>query len=39
VAGKAEIIIGKNRNGPVGSVYLTFLKHCTKFVDIIDIKE
>jgi replicative DNA helicase len=30
--GRAELIIGKNRNGPVGEVPLTFLKSCTKFV-------
>ncbi|NLC27604.1 MAG: replicative DNA helicase [Campylobacteraceae bacterium] len=29
----AEIIIGKNRNGPVGKVKLIFQKACTRFVD------
>lgn len=29
--GKAEIIIGKQRNGPIGSVSLTFLGEYTKF--------
>lgn len=33
--GIAEIIISKNRNGPVGSVDLVFLKEYTKFVSII----
>jgi replicative DNA helicase len=30
-AGTAEIIIGKHRNGPIGSVRLTFLNQFTKF--------
>ena len=39
--GKAEVIIGKQRNGPLGTVHLTFLKSCTRFEaqatrDIID---
>src|SRR4029453_18668660 len=29
--GTAEIIIGKHRNGPIGSVRLTFLNQFTKF--------
>jgi replicative DNA helicase len=32
VRGKAEIIIAKQRNGPVGDVHLTFLHDFTKFV-------
>jgi len=32
-AGEAEIVIGKQRNGPVGKVNLTFLKKCTRFVN------
>jgi replicative DNA helicase len=31
--GKAEIIIAKQRNGPTGSVKLTFLKQFTRFED------
>ena len=29
--GKAELIIAKQRNGPIGSVFLTFLKESTRF--------
>lgn len=32
--GIAEIIVGKARNGPVGTVKLAFLKACTKFMDL-----
>ena len=31
--GKAELVIAKQRNGPVGAVPLTFLKHITRFED------
>ena len=31
--GKAEIILAKQRNGPTGSVPLTFLPDCTRFED------
>jgi len=30
----AELIIAKQRNGPVGTVKLAFLKEFTKFVDL-----
>jgi replicative DNA helicase len=30
---KAEIIIGKQRNGPIGKVFLTFRKEFTRFDD------
>ena len=29
---KVQLMVAKNRNGPVGTVDLTFLKHLTKFV-------
>jgi replicative DNA helicase len=31
--GKAEVIIAKQRNGPTGVVKMTFLGHCTRFVN------
>ncbi|MGE5177012.1 MAG: DnaB-like helicase C-terminal domain-containing protein, partial [Hyphomicrobiales bacterium] len=37
--GKAEIIIAKQRNGPVGSVDLAFLSECTRFESLRDIPE
>jgi replicative DNA helicase len=33
-AGVAELIIGKQRNGPTGSLKLAFLKQFTKFADL-----
>jgi replicative DNA helicase len=33
IEGKAELVIAKQRNGPVGAVPLTFLKHITRFED------
>jgi replicative DNA helicase len=32
--GKAEVIIGKQRNGPVGKLELTFRAECTRFYDL-----
>ena len=29
---KVQLMMAKNRNGPVGTIDLTFLKHFTKFV-------
>ena len=33
VEGKAELIIGKQRNGPIGTVHLNFIKQFTRFVN------
>ena len=35
VEGKAEVIIGKQRNGPIGTINLTFLKAFTRFENYI----
>lgn len=37
--GQAEIIIGKHREGALGSLYLKFIGHLTKFEDNIQIEE
>jgi replicative DNA helicase len=34
--GKAEIIIAKQRNGPTGSINLSFLSQCTRFENYTD---
>lgn len=34
--GKAEVIIGKQRHGPVGTVKLAFKKEVTRFTDLVD---
>ena len=34
--GRAEIIIAKQRNGPIGKVKMAFLKHCTRFESLIE---
>jgi len=31
--GRAEVIISKQRNGPTGTIKMSFLNHCTKFTD------
>jgi len=31
--GRAEVIIAKQRNGPTADIKLTFLNHCTRFMD------
>jgi len=33
VEGKAELIIGKQRNGPIGMVHLNFIRQFTRFVN------
>ena len=33
---KAEIIVAKQRNGPTDSLRLSFLSHCTRFMDYTD---
>ena len=35
--GVAEIILGKQRNGPIGSVFLTFLSECLRFENPLEI--
>jgi replicative DNA helicase len=37
--GVAEVIVAKNRNGPTGSVKLTFLKNLTRFENLSQIAE
>ncbi len=39
VAGEAELIIAKQRNGPIGDVPLTFLKEYTRFEDRAEVRE
>lgn len=36
LAGKAELILAKQRNGPTGSVKLVFLRGCTRFESAMD---
>jgi replicative DNA helicase len=37
--GVAELIIAKNRNGPTGSIKLTFLKNLTRFENLATVQE
>jgi replicative DNA helicase len=34
--GRAEIIVSKQRNGPTGTINLSFISQCTRFVDYSD---
>ena len=34
--GRAEIIIAKQRNGPIGRINLAFLKSCTRFETLVE---
>ena len=34
--GKADLIISKQRNGPIGNVKLAFLKQYTKFENLLE---
>jgi replicative DNA helicase len=34
--GKAEIIIAKQRNGPIGKVKMAFIKNCTRFETLLE---
>lgn len=34
--GHAEVIIAKQRNGPIGTVNLTFISNCTRFMNMTD---
>ncbi len=36
IRNKAEILVEKQRNGPIGIIPLTYLADCTRFVDYID---
>ena len=36
VQGKAEIIIAKQRNGPIGKVRMAFIKNCTRFETMVE---
>jgi replicative DNA helicase len=37
--GKAEILVAKQRNGPTGTVELTFLSECTRFESLMRVPE